>query len=199
MMDADAMYPDGFHPIRINHKPDLSDDAEHTSRAAGAVKYYFIDFGISVYIPENVRSKLVTGILGRDRDPPELSNRVPYDPFKLDIFIIGNMLKRDFYKVRIPFGRRFMSQLMILKQFSNVDFFKPLFQAMTRLNPAQRPTAKDALRQWQGIRGSISAIHREWRARPREEHPLGAVVFDAVSLHRFFMSWTKSLAKRLPM
>lgn len=100
MMDADRMYPEGFHPVRIHHTPDRSDFAEHTSRSAGTVKYYFIDFGISVYIPENLRPKLVTGALGRDQDPPELSEQVPYDPFKLDIFIIGNMFKRDFYKVR---------------------------------------------------------------------------------------------------
>jgi len=101
MMDADAMYPEGFHPVRMELKPDCSDDAKYIPRSAVAIKYYFIDFGISVYIPENLRSKLVTGLLGRDRDPPELSDRTPYDPFKLDVFIIGNMLKREFYMVRI--------------------------------------------------------------------------------------------------
>ena len=103
-MDVDAMYPEGFHPIAIDYKPDYSGSAKHTSRSAGAVKYFFIDFGISVHIPENLRPKLVTGFLGRDRDPPELSDEVPYDPFKLDIFIIGNMLKRDFYMVGICSG-----------------------------------------------------------------------------------------------
>jgi hypothetical protein len=99
MMDADAMYPEGFHPIRLEYNRDYSGPAEFTSRTAAGVKYYFIDFGISVYIPENIRSKLVTGFLGRDRDPPELSETIPYDPFKLDIFIIGNMLRREFQQV----------------------------------------------------------------------------------------------------
>ena len=99
MMDADAMYPDGFHPVSLDHTPDYSGFAKHTSRTAAKVKYYFIDFGISVHVPEDLRPKLFTGFLGRDRDPPELSRTVPYDPFKLDIFIIGNMLKREFQEV----------------------------------------------------------------------------------------------------
>ena len=101
MMDADAMYPEGFHPVGLEFNPDHSGYAKHISRSAVGVKYYFVDFGISVYVPESMSSKLVTGFLGRDRDPPELSNEVPYDPFKLDVFIIGNMLKDEFYTVRV--------------------------------------------------------------------------------------------------
>src|SRR5258708_5048212 len=102
MMDADAMYPEGFHTIALDYTPDHSELAKYTSRTAvGGVKYYFIDFGISVYIPENLHSKLVTGTQGRDRDPPELYQDTAYDPFKLDIFIIGNMLKREFLEVSV--------------------------------------------------------------------------------------------------
>lgn len=99
MMDGDAMYPEGFHSLKLNLKPDYSGPAKHTSRTKENVKYYFIDFGISVYIPDNIPPKMATGFLGRDRDPPELSMGEPYDPFKLDIFIIGNMLKREFQDV----------------------------------------------------------------------------------------------------
>ena len=104
MMDADAMYPEGFHAVGLDFKPDHSGFAKYTSRSAVGVKYYFVDFGISVHIPESMSSKLVTGFLGRDRDPPELSDEIPYDPFKLDIFIIGNMLKHEFYMVGVHFN-----------------------------------------------------------------------------------------------
>ena len=100
MMGADAMYPEGFHPVSLYRKPDYSGPAKYSSRTAvGGVKYYYIDFGISVYLPGDLRSRAVTGFLGRDRDPPELSRREPYNPFELDIFIIGNMLKREFMVV----------------------------------------------------------------------------------------------------
>jgi len=94
-------------------------------------------------------------------------------------------------------SRRSVHQLMIIKEFSNVDFFKPLVQEMTRAEPPLRPTAKEALVRWQGIRKSISAINREWRPRPRKEHPLGTVILDVASLHRFFMFCAKSFVKRL--
>jgi len=104
MMDADAMYPEGFHPIRKMYKADYSGYATPISRSEAGVKYYFIDFGISVHIPEDAYPKLVTGNLGRDQTPPELSKEVPYDPFKLDVYILGNMFKRELTEVRITFS-----------------------------------------------------------------------------------------------
>ena len=76
----------------------------NTSRSAARAKHYLVDFGISVYIPESVSPKLATGFLGRDRDLPELSNEEPYDPFRFDIFIIGNARRRFFHLsgVRLP-------------------------------------------------------------------------------------------------
>lgn len=102
LMDADAMYPDGFHPVRTSYTRDYSGWATYIPRSVAGVRYYFADFGISVHIPEGESQKTVTGALGRDRDPPELSETVPYDPFKLDIFIIGNLLRQEFYDVTIP-------------------------------------------------------------------------------------------------
>ena len=101
MMDGDAMYPEGFHPIRINQTPDCLRPAEHTTRTVAGVKYYFLDFGISCYLPDANSPRLVTGMDGRDQEPPELSDIDPYNPFKLDIFIIGNMLKQEFCEVGV--------------------------------------------------------------------------------------------------
>jgi len=101
MMNGDAMYPEGFHPIRIKRTPDCLRTAEHTSRTVAGVKYYYLDFGISCYLPDADSLRLVTGSDGRDQDPPELSDTNPYDPFKLDIFIIGNMLNQEFCRVGV--------------------------------------------------------------------------------------------------
>jgi len=181
-MDGDAMYPDGFHPISLRRTPDYSGFAKYKSRTIAGAKYYYVDFGISVYVPEALRPKLVTGVLGRDQDPPELSDSVPYDPFKLDIFIIGNMFRREFYEA-----------------FSNLEFFKPLIEVMVNPDPNARPDAATVLSRWKTIRDTVWAVNREWRPRPRKEHPLGSVVFDAVSLHRVFMFFTRSLVKRIPL
>jgi len=102
LMDADTMYPEGFHPVKYSYKRDYSGRATYIPRSVAGVRYYFADFGISVHLPEEEPQKLVTGDLGRDQEPPELSDTVPYDPFKLDIFIIGNMLRQEFCDVIIP-------------------------------------------------------------------------------------------------
>lgn len=41
----------------------------------------------------------MTGIFGLDQDVPELSREIPYDPFKVDVFIIGNMFRTLLFNV----------------------------------------------------------------------------------------------------
>jgi len=64
------------------------------------VKYYYVDFGLSTHFPPDAESRVVVGVAGRDQEVPELSEDVPYDPFKVDVFIIGNMLRNEFQNVR---------------------------------------------------------------------------------------------------
>lgn len=95
MMDAKSMYSDGFHPVYIGRDRSNTQRARHYTRSQRPPKYYFIDFGISSYFPPGC-DPLVVGRDGRDSEVPELSDTVPYNPFKTDVFIIGNLLKRDF-------------------------------------------------------------------------------------------------------
>ncbi|OCH90635.1 hypothetical protein OBBRIDRAFT_819196 [Obba rivulosa] len=161
MMAADAMYPLGFHPIMYRCLPDGESVAPYLPRYKVGVKYYYIDFGISVYIPPDKHPKLVTGFLGRDREVPELSATVPYDPFKVDVFIIGNVLRKQFYEI-----------------FSNLSFFQPLIQHMTQADPTNRPTAKDASKEWENIRSRLGFVQRRWRLKPQAEPPARTLVLD---------------------
>ena len=105
-MDGDLLYPRGFHPVAQGRLPNTGDFAPQISRCKRAVKYYFIDFETSVKFPSDDTSpRLVVGSLGRDRDVPELSDTVPYDPFKVDIFTVGNIFKTVFLEVSV---RRFV-------------------------------------------------------------------------------------------
>ena len=58
MMDASAMYPQGFHPSRW---------APYVSRRSVGVQYYFADFGLSSHFPPEAQSRLVVGDAGRDQ------------------------------------------------------------------------------------------------------------------------------------
>jgi hypothetical protein len=99
LMDAIHMYPLGFHPVEELFLEDRKTLAPRISRFEAGVKYYFVDYGISSYFPPGSQRELVVGIAGRDQDVPELSNNVPYDPFKVDIFTIGNVLRGEFQAV----------------------------------------------------------------------------------------------------
>jgi hypothetical protein len=98
-MDATHMYPHGFHPVDDLYLYDIRTPAPRISRLEAGVKYYYVDYGISSYFPPGSQRELVVGTAGRDRDVPELSKTVPYDPFKVDIFTIGNVLRGELQAV----------------------------------------------------------------------------------------------------
>ena len=186
------MYPEGFHPVRVSHKRDYSGIATYLPRSAVGVKYYFADFGISAYIDPNSNSpRLVTGVDGRDQDPPELSDTKPYDPFKLDIFVIGNMLKQEFCDVINP-PHCFAAKLTFLQHFSNTEFLRSLADWMTAADPTSRPSAEDALVEWHRLREGIYTVNKEWRPRPRDED-LMWVAWDTVSFYEVSKLYGRSI------
>ena len=99
MMDALVLYPDGYHPSRLFAAPDGERYATPLSRTDHPVRYYYIDFDLSVGFEEG-QSHNVIGDVGRDNEVPELSNDVPYNAFKVDIFSLGNLYYKEFCKVR---------------------------------------------------------------------------------------------------
>ncbi|KAI0723537.1 hypothetical protein C8Q76DRAFT_794463 [Earliella scabrosa] len=166
MMDATALYPQGFHPISPLFLPnDLSSLAPVLPRASVAVTYYYVDFGISTTFASGEPNRLVTGWAGLDRDVPELSEEVPYDPFKVDVFILGNLFRQ-----------------MFLQKFSNVDMLAPLVSNMTKHDPAERPCAAEAFSHFKQISQSTWTLHRLWRARLRDESLVASPILDTVSL-----------------
>lgn len=104
MFDAQQMYPKGFHATLIDSKLDISAPAPFISRtAAGGVRYYFTDFGISSHFADGKRSR-VTGNRCQDKTVPELSDIYPYDPFPVDIYTLGNLYKMQIIEVRMHFS-----------------------------------------------------------------------------------------------
>ncbi|OJT09375.1 hypothetical protein TRAPUB_14157 [Trametes pubescens] len=120
-----------------------------------AINYYYIDFGISTRITPDSPSRLVVGSWGLDWEPPELSETVPYDPFKLDVFLIGNLMRRQF-----------------CDKYSNLAMLEPLMSRMVHQDPARRPTAAEAHKQFQAIRRSVSFMNRCWSLQPRDSYLL---------------------------
>ena len=100
LMEANSLYPRGFHPIYDVLLPDATNPAWPLSRSQVGVRYYFVDYGISTQAPSGEHPNVV-GTFGIDQEVPELSKSIPYDPFKVDIFIIGNVLKKELCGVSV--------------------------------------------------------------------------------------------------
>ncbi|KAJ6479508.1 kinase-like domain-containing protein [Mycena vitilis] len=162
VMDASRMIPGGFHflspltsdgvhPLRAHTRDDSGYSSLHTIKSrtdAGDVRYYFIDFGLAV----RFRSKrgTVTGDVGRLRKHvPEISARVPYDPFKVDMRLVGEMLRTSFLLV-----------------YTGLDFAVPFVRRLRQDDPRRRPDAAEALKTFQQI---VSRMSEKELARPLGE------------------------------
>ncbi|VDB85842.1 unnamed protein product [Peniophora sp. CBMAI 1063] len=156
LVDASALYPNGHHPIKLEFSSDYRKVVRPLPRSKHGVRYYYVDFGISSHIPPNSSSasNLVTGVFGRNQNVPELSDSVPYDPLKVDIFSMGQVFEELFTKT-----------------YSNTQFLKPLIQAMTAQDPAARPTAAETLAKWNAI-SKPGRYGRALRLRRRDEPAL---------------------------
>ncbi|KAG9003390.1 hypothetical protein FRB90_011190 [Tulasnella sp. 427] len=145
-MDGRRLFPSGWHPQHWEVLPSgrSMKGGEPSRTAAGGVRYYFIDFGISSY-----NENSVVGPDGQE-PAPELSETVPYDPYKLDVYILG-MAYRHF---------------LIERYLGGLDFLQPLINFMTPLKPSERPSAAEALEKWKTISRGLSFSTLSQRLQP---------------------------------
>lgn len=100
MIDGDPLYPEGFHPADNEFTESFEKLARPLRRSdVSGVRYYFIDFGISLIFDDPKMPRIASGADGIDRDVPELQHEEYYDPFAADIFILGNLFRKTFVKV----------------------------------------------------------------------------------------------------
>ena len=95
MLDPSEMYPDGFHPIQFNRSRDFKQRSNRTQRPA---RYYLIDFSLSrKYVSRNV---LDEPLVGDDKSAPEHHHKRSWcNPFRTDIYHLGNLVRECFMKV----------------------------------------------------------------------------------------------------
>ncbi|KAI9067215.1 hypothetical protein FKP32DRAFT_291079 [Trametes sanguinea] len=164
MMDARPLYPSGHHPVRLNYTPDAVYDAIPLSRADHPVRYYYVDFGISVRFPEN-SSTMVIGDVGRDDEVPELSSTVPYDAFKADIYALGNLFDKEFEQ-----------------RYHRLEFLRPLIDSMKQRQPEMRLPAAELVVLFQQINKTVTKNALRLRLSLKSEAPYERVLNDAVAV-----------------
>ncbi|KAJ7271187.1 hypothetical protein C8J57DRAFT_1321006 [Mycena rebaudengoi] len=152
MVDASS-----FIPVHHFVEPDTIDTIRPIKplprSSAAPIKYYFIDFGLSVYCPPG-KAPTAMGKVGQDRTVPELQDEeraYGYDPFKLDIYQLGNTFAKD-----------------VFIHYVGLEFLRPLTDHMTRPEPSQRPTAKEARELFESLteqcdRQDIICLQSDWR------------------------------------
>ncbi|KAG8914426.1 hypothetical protein FRC01_004082 [Tulasnella sp. 417] len=146
-MDGRALYPKGWHPQRWLSARDYQGCAGRPAfREVQDLHYYFVDFGMST------RGESLT--IGEDgqEEAPELSLTVPYDPYKLDVYILGKSYQR-FFVPRFAKG-----------EFA---FLSSLVAYMILKSPNDRPTAIQALERFKELRASLSEASLSRCLQPR--------------------------------
>ena len=110
MMDPSPLFPIPFHPLRQTMRRDFKGTAEAAyTRTERPVKYYIIDFGLSIRYDSIDPPPSEVPVLGGDKSVPEFkgddpSKRYgglskPYNPFPTDVYCLGNWMREDFLDV----------------------------------------------------------------------------------------------------
>lgn len=102
MMDSLHLYDEPIHVTDSEMKRDYSGEAKSPrSRTIRPVTYYHIDFGNArVYPPEQGAPRQYSGPegYGGDLTVPEFKTPGHYDPFPIDVYRAGNLM-REIVKV----------------------------------------------------------------------------------------------------
>jgi hypothetical protein len=103
MFDPSGMYPNGFHPVKIDKKRNFKGKATSYTRTQRPPRYILIDFGLSRQY--STRDVVDEPLRGGDKTAPEHRIQRSSNPFYTDIYYIGNLVREKFVMVRVHIGR----------------------------------------------------------------------------------------------
>ncbi|CAE6391391.1 unnamed protein product [Rhizoctonia solani] len=151
MMDSRPLYDEPFHPVYKT----LSLDAQRRiypkySRLEKRVRYYFIDMGFATWFQDPSSPRLITGKMARILAPEQKTNE-PYNPFLVDIYQLGVVIKQD-----------------VIPQNNALGFLKQLAEEMTRLDPSTRPALTQAQRVMNTAFLGLGGVRYRWPLVPQE-------------------------------
>lgn len=169
MMDQSRILPKGSHFLATHtHDGVRPITSWHRRCSVSPIKYFYIDFGLSWWYPNGHKSAGVIGFTGQIKSAPELSDTVPYNPFKLDIYQLGFSFLQVI-KVGDLFYQRIYLCIYTLfwgQKYPDLDIFRSFAEHMINDDPHSRPTANEALLEFETMVLSITQqkLHaRIWR------------------------------------
>ncbi|KAJ7666678.1 kinase-like domain-containing protein [Mycena polygramma] len=145
MMDESRVIPKGSHFAEPRSHTGFYGLFSWNNRCTvGPSSYFYIDFGLSLYYPNGKDTALHLGTLRTFRTIPELSQTVPYNPFKVDIFQLGLTIRKLIDACSISFHA-----------YPDLEDFRSVASSMTATNPDDRLTPADALLSLQQIAATL--------------------------------------------
>ncbi|CAA7270063.1 unnamed protein product [Cyclocybe aegerita] len=154
MMDVTHVLPHGYHFACWDTEDGLYKRVRPLERrSVSPPDYFIIDFGLSSQFPPGVTGVKLRGLFGQDRTVPEGLTGEMYDPFKYDVYQLGNVLAR------------------LVGMYEGLTIFKPLTDVMTHRNPEERPSAAEAHRMLVEIVASLAPDQLDQRIWHRRTPP----------------------------
>ncbi|TFK22807.1 other/AgaK1 protein kinase [Coprinopsis marcescibilis] len=194
MMDPSSFGFERFHFCRPEKTFDYKRRVEaQFTRTERQPKYLLIDFGFSTqYRPEEMPPSELP-MAATDLSLPELENHdKPCNPFPVDVYYVGNMLRMDFIDGDPQDRER--------KGMRRCEFLRPLVDAMIKRNPEDRVTMIEAAEVFEKIVEGLSV----WELRSRPTPVRGNDYYATTSIDRFkkhVLHWRRKLwymARRVP-
>ncbi|KAJ3872076.1 hypothetical protein F5051DRAFT_172201 [Lentinula edodes] len=154
MMDWSPMYDIPPHGINVAMNANWSGLAKPHSRTTHPVKYYFIDWNLSGHYDPSLGTPMLRPGYGGDQSVPEFKRNEPCNPFAVDVYCMGNVIRRRFVSGWVEAG---------LSPRRNVEFLQDLIFEMTNDDPSKRPTMNEVASRFEHICRGLSW----WKLRSR--------------------------------
>ncbi|KAG9084247.1 hypothetical protein FRC06_004154, partial [Ceratobasidium sp. 370] len=126
MMDGRPLYDEQFHPLNQEFSLDGKRLLPIRMRTGLPIRYYYIDFGFSVWNRDGSPKFMIDGIDAREPAPEQIEGQF-YDPFAVDVYQLGALIRRD-----------------IIPEIPGLRFLLPVSRAMTEKAPEKRITLAQA-------------------------------------------------------
>ena len=185
-----------WHPQDTTRNCDFTAQAKHYTRAEYPVKYFYIDFGLSrKYNPADGPPRELP-IMGGDRSVPEFQGEgydVPADPFRTDVYYLGNVVQQAFLHVRCLIAVT-TNSYPPLQQYRGLEFIEPLVADMVQIEPEKRPTIAEVEMRFDELYRKLSWWKLRGRLVDREEGAFARAVLGTI--HAF--QTAKFVVKRCP-
>src|SRR6266852_3886715 len=114
--------------------------------------YYFTGFDLASHYES--RDVLDEALHGRDKSAPEHQSQRHCNPFQVDIYHIGNLVRQEFMEVRLascPRFRELIHSSHPRRYVTGFDFMEDLIHSMTIEDPTRRPVIEKVLEEFVSI------------------------------------------------